>query len=43
LDALPVADLRAVALRARLVRRTRSGRRALTDAKHAVDPPPGME
>jgi hypothetical protein len=32
-----------VALRARQVRRTRSGRRALTDAMHAVDPPPGME
>jgi hypothetical protein len=42
MDAMPVADQRAVALRARLVRRTRSGRRALTDAMHAVDSPPGM-
>jgi hypothetical protein len=40
---MPIVDSRAEALRARLVRRTRSGRRALTDAMHPVDSPPGME
>jgi hypothetical protein len=43
MGAAPVAAWCAVALRARLVRRSRSGRRVLTDAMHAVDSPPRME